>query len=140
MKAETRLTVRYAETDKMGIVHHSNYAVYFEAARTDFLRRAGLPYSEVEKRGVMMPLYGISTRFLAPAQYEDELSVVTWIKELGRVRLTLAYEVYRVQDGMLLATGETQQAFTDAALRPVDVKKAAPDLYALLKRCAGEGA
>ncbi|NLM83227.1 MAG: acyl-CoA thioesterase [Clostridiales bacterium] len=140
MRAETRLTVRYAETDQMGIAHHSNYAVWFEAARTEFMRRAGAPYSEVEKRGVLMPLYGISARFIAPARFEDELSVQTWIKELGRARMTLAYEIYRVKDGALLATGETQQAFTDAALRPVDLKKAAPDLYELLKRCAGEGA
>jgi acyl-CoA thioester hydrolase len=140
MRAETRLTVRYAETDQMGIAHHSNYAVWFEAARSDFLRRAGLPYSEVEKRGVMMPLYGISARFIAPARYEDELSVTTWIRELGRVRMTLCYEVYRVKDGALLATGETQHAFTDADLRPVDLKKAAPDLFALLEKCADKGA
>ena len=140
MRAETRLTVRYAETDQMGIAHHSNYAVWFEAARSDFLRRAGLPYSEVEKRGVMMPLYGISARFIAPARYEDELSVTTWIRELGRVRMTLCYEVYRVKDSALLATGETQHAFTDADLRPVDLKKAAPDLFALLEKCADKGA
>lgn len=136
MRAETRLRVRYAETDQMGIAHHASYAVWFEAARTEFLRRAGMPYSEVERRGVRMPLYSLTTRFLAPARFEDELSVVTRIERLTRVRLVLGYEVYRARDGALLATGETCHAFTDKELRPVDLRKTAPDLYALLEESA----
>lgn len=138
MRAETRLTVRYAETDQMGIAHHASYAVWFEAARTEFLRRAGMAYSEVESRGVRMPLYSIATRFLAPARFEDELKILTWVERLTRVRLVLGYEVYRAKDGALLATGETGHAFTDAELRPIDLKKTAPDLYALLEKSAGD--
>jgi acyl-CoA thioester hydrolase len=70
----------------MGIVHHSNYAVWFEAGRTDFLKQTGVSYSEVEARGVLLPLYEITCRFKSPARYEDEVAVVTRIKELsGRV-------------------------------------------------------
>lgn len=137
MKTETRLTVRYAETDRMGIVHHSNYAVWFEAGRTDFLKKTGVTYSEVEARGVMLPLYEMTCRFKHPARYEDEIAVITRLKELGRVRLVLSYEVVNIKTNALLATGETHHAFTDTALKPLNAEKALPDVYALLKASAG---
>jgi acyl-CoA thioester hydrolase len=136
MTAETFITVRYAETDKMGIVHHSNYAVWFEAGRGDFLKKAGVSYSEVEKRGLWLPLYELTCRYKSPARYEDELIIRTRVKELTRVRLVLSYEVVRRCDHKLLATGETLHAFTGPDLKPLNVEKALPDVYALLKVCA----
>lgn len=133
MTAETRLTVRYAETDQMGIVHHSNYAVWFEAGRTDFLKMTGVTYSQVEARGVMLPLYEITCRFKCPAKYEDEIAVITSLKELSRVRLILLYKVVNTKNDMLLATGETLHAFTDCALKPINAEKAIPDIFALIK-------
>ncbi|SHI12883.1 acyl-CoA thioester hydrolase [Sporobacter termitidis DSM 10068] len=133
MKTKTKLTVRYAETDQMGIVHHSNYPVWFEAGRTDFIRQTGVSYSDIEARGVLMPLYEIACRFKSPARYEDEVTVVTSLKELSRVRIILSYEVVRDSDGALLATGETLHAFTDKGLRPLNAERAAPDVYKLLK-------
>lgn len=133
MKTETRLTVRYAETDKMGIVHHSNYPIWFEAGRTDFLKQTGVSYSEVEARGVMLPLYEVTCRFKSPAKYEDEIAVITSLKELSRVRLILSYEVINLKTNALLATGETLHAFTDSALKPLNAERAIPDIYALLK-------
>ncbi|NLT15461.1 MAG: acyl-CoA thioesterase [Clostridiales bacterium] len=137
MKTETRLTVRYAETDRMGIVHHSNYAVWFEAGRTDFIKQAGISYSELEARGVFLPLYEITARFKSPARYEDEIAVITSLKQLTRVRLLLSYEVVNTTTNTLLATGETLHAFTNTALKPLNVEKALPDVYALLKESTG---
>lgn len=134
MKTETRITVRYAETDKMGIVHHSNYPVWFEAGRTDFLRKAGISYSEIEARGILLPLYEITCRYKSPAKYEDEISVFTSLKQLSRVRIILAYEVVHTASGRLLATGETLHAWTDCDLRPLNAERAAPDVYALLEQ------
>jgi acyl-CoA thioester hydrolase len=134
MKTETRLTVRYAETDQMGIVHHSNYAVWFEAGRTDFLKQTGVTYSEVEARGVMLPLYEITCRFKSPARYEDEITVITSLKALTRVRLILSYEVVNTRTKELLATGETLHAFTNADLKPLNAERAMPDFYAHMKR------
>jgi acyl-CoA thioester hydrolase len=134
MTSKTRLTVRYAETDQMGIVHHSHYPVWFEAGRTDFLKKAGMSYTAVEAGGILLPLYEINCRYLSPAKYEDELTVVTRIKKLSRVRLILSYEVVRETDGALLAAGETMHAFTDASLRPLNAEKACPGLYALLRQ------
>jgi acyl-CoA thioester hydrolase len=133
MKTETRLTVRYAETDQMGIVHHSNYAVWFEAGRTEFLKQTGFSYSEVEAKGVMLPLYEITCRFKRPARYEDEIVVITSLKELSRVRLILSYQVYNVKTNELLATGETLHAFTDSTLKPLNAERVIPDIYALMK-------
>lgn len=133
MKTETILTVRYAETDQMGIVHHSNYPIWFEAGRTDFLKQTGVSYSEVEARNVLLPLYEITCRFKSPAKYEDEIGVITSLKELSRVRLILSYEVINRKNNTLLATGETLHAFTDKDLRPLNAEKAVPDIYALMK-------
>lgn len=133
MKTETKLTVRYAETDKMGIVHHSNYPIWFEAGRTDFLKQTGFSYSDVEARGVMLPLYEITCRFKTPAKYEDEITVITSLKELTRVRLILSYEVVNTRTKTQLATGETLHAFTDSALKPLNAERAIPDIYALMK-------
>jgi acyl-CoA thioester hydrolase len=136
MKTETRLTVRYAETDQMGIVHHSNYAVWFEAGRTDFFKKNGVAYSEVEARGVMLPLYGLTCKFMRPARYDDEIAVITSLKKLTRVRLLMSYEVVNVKTMALLAAGETMHAFTDGSLRPLNAERAIPDVFALMRKCA----
>lgn len=133
MKTETRLTVRYAETDQMGIVHHSNYPVWFEAGRSDFLKQTGVTYAQVEARGVLLPLYEVTCRFKSPARYADDIAVFTSLKELSRVRLILSYEVVRLSDKTLLATGETLHAFTDRDLKPLNAERVIPDIYALMK-------
>jgi acyl-CoA thioester hydrolase len=135
MKTRTKLTVRYAETDQMGVVHHAVYPIWFEAGRTDFIRQTGVSYSEMERQGVLMPLYELACRYKSPARYEDEITVVTTLKELTRVRIILTYEVIRESGGALLAAGETLHAFTDADLKPLNAEKAIPDIYRLLKVC-----
>jgi acyl-CoA thioester hydrolase len=117
----------------MGIVHHSNYAVWFEVGRTDFMKKLGVSYSAVEARGAMMPLFELSCRFKSPARYEDELIITTRVKELTCVRIVLAYEVLLASSRKLLATGETMQAFTNSELKPINAEKTLPDMYALFK-------
>ncbi len=118
----------------MGIVHHSNYSVWFEAGRTDFLKQTGVTYSRVEARGVMLPLYEITCRFISPARYEDEIAVITSVKALTRVRLIMSYQVVNVETNALLATGETMHAFTDRNMKPINAEKAIPDVYAHLEK------
>lgn len=132
MKTVTRLTVRYAETDKMGIVHHSNYPIWFEAGRTDFIKQAGISYSDLEALGVLLPLYEVTCRFKSPAKYEDEVAVITRLKEISCVRLILSYEVVNMHTNALLATGETLHAFTDSSLKPINAQRVIPDVYTLL--------
>ncbi len=100
----------------MGIVHHANYAVYYEAARTEMLRSLGISYREMEQRGVMMPVLGLEQQFLASARYDDLLTIRITLKEIPRVRCVFHHEVFN-QHGELLGTGTVQLAFVDAATR-----------------------
>ncbi|MBC7258774.1 MAG: acyl-CoA thioesterase [Chloroflexi bacterium] len=103
----TRLRVRYAETDAMGIVHHSAYAVWFEAGRTDFFRAAGLAYAECEARGIFLPVTELYARFSHPAFYDEEVTICTRLAELRSRGITFRYEVRNAAD-LLLATGHTR--------------------------------
>ena len=134
MQTETTFTARYAETDQMGIVHHSNYTVWFEAGRTDFLKKAGTSNTSIEGNGVLLPLYGMNCQYKSPARYEDEIMVVTRLKKVSRVRLCFSYQVLNAANHKLLATGETMHAWTDKPLKPVDAEKAAPDAYSMLSQ------
>ena len=129
---ETALTVRYAETDQMGIVHHSNYAVWFEAGRTDFIKKLGLPYSKIEESGVLLPLVELRCFFRGAARYEDEIVVRSSVKEYNGIRLTFHYEVCLSQSGKLITEGETVHAWTNRDLKPVNLKKFRPDIHSLL--------
>jgi acyl-CoA thioester hydrolase len=93
---EIELRVRYAETDQMGVVYHANYFVWCEMARTELIRRRFLPYSELEKRGVVLAVAEASMRYLAPARYEDDVRVRTWISEVRSRTVTFDYEIERV--------------------------------------------
>ncbi|PNT93299.1 acyl-CoA thioesterase [Clostridium thermosuccinogenes] len=133
--SETHFTVRYAETDQMGIVHHSNYPIWFEAGRTDFIRKMGMPYSSIEKEGLMLPLLELKCKFQAPARYEDEVVVKTWIKEATYTRLTFSYEVIKAGENEILTLGETMHVWTNRDLKPVNIKKNAPHIYELIMEC-----
>jgi acyl-CoA thioester hydrolase len=134
MQTETRFTARYAETDQMGIVHHSNYAVWFEAGRTDFLKNAGVPNSSIEAKGVLLPLYEMNCQYKSPARYEDEIMVITCLKSISRVRVCFAYQVLNASTNSLLTVGETKHAWTDKLLRPVNAERVIPDVYLLLSK------
>lgn len=132
MEAKTVFTARYAETDQMGIVHHSNYAVWFEAGRTDYLKSAGMRYTDIESSGVLLPLYEMTCKFISPAKYEDEIMVITTLKSVSCVRICFAYRVVNLGNMELLATGETMHAFTDKNLKPINAKKVITEIYSVL--------
>lgn len=130
--SETRFIVRYAETDQMGIVHHSNYPIWFEAGRTDFIRKAGLPYSKMEEMGLLLPLIELKCTYKGAARYEDEVVVRTSLKEMSYTRAVFIYEVYRNNETNIITTGETHHVWTDRSLKPLNIKKRSPDIYKLI--------
>lgn len=130
--SETNLIVRYAETDQMGIVHHSNYPIWFEAGRTDFIKSAGMSYSEIEEAGILLPLIELKCNYKGAARYEDEIIVKTSIKEITYTKITFYYEVFNNRQPKAITTGETLHAWTDRNLKPVNMKKAAFHVYQLL--------
>ena len=115
--SRSQTTVRYAETDMMGIVYHANYLPWFEIGRTNLLREQGLPYRELEALGYRLPVLEISAKYLRPALYDDVLTIITFLKEKPVLRIRLSYEVRRGDE--LLATGESSHAFVDLQGRPV---------------------
>ena len=113
---EHKLRVEYHHTDQMGIVHHSNYIKFFEAARTEWLRAAGLTYAEMERRGVMMPIVDVQIKYRQPAYYDEMLSITTSVRELPMARMTFYYEI-RGEDGRDVASGLTTLGFIDSVTR-----------------------
>lgn len=129
-KSKTKIKVRYAETDQMGIVHHSIHYVYFEAAREDFISASGIRYIDMEELGIMMPLAETQCRYIEGAKYGDELIVETMLEELTPVKVILQYDIIREKDGKLLARGKTVQAFVDSnSFRIINLKKKNPDIW-----------
>jgi acyl-CoA thioester hydrolase len=112
---EALLRVRYAETDKMGMVYHANYLVWFEIGRTEFCRARGFSYRDMEENENSFLVVAESyCRYKAPAYYDDVLSVRTHITELRRRSLRFGYEIVREADGVVIAEGETGHVVTDA--------------------------
>ena len=123
-QSETRVRVRYGETDQMGYVYYGMYAMYYEVGRVESLRQLGLTYRSIEEMGVMMPVLENKSRYLAPALYDENLRIVTTLREMPKVRIRFEYEIYN-EAGLLLNTGETLLAFVNKATgrpcRPPDV-------------------
>ena len=110
--------VRYAETDKMGVVYHSNYLIWFEIGRTDWLRDTGWTYREMEAIGFVLPVIEAHCDYTQPARYDDELDIETAGVLLSAVRVRFDYRVVRAADAIQLATGHTVHASLDPAGRP----------------------
>ena len=136
MHSRSYITVRYAETDKMGIAHHSNYPVWYEVGRTDFIKLFGTTYSDMENAGVMLPLINLTCHYSLPALYEDNLIIRTWCIHISAARIEFAYSVKRKEaDGTEteLGYGTTEHGFIDSkTFRPCSIKKRMPELYAKL--------
>lgn len=113
---DTEIRVRYAETDRMGLLHHANYVVYFEQARTDMLRARGLSYKDLEDSGHLLVIVELACKFRRPARYDDVLTVRTTIARVTHVKIMHTYEV--LHDGKLLAEGSSTLACVDREGRP----------------------
>ena len=127
MTNETRVRVRYAETDQMGVAYHSNFLIWFEVGRVELLRQAGFYYKDMEQTdGCYIAVVDARCRYKAPARYDDELIVRTRIKNVRGSLVHFIYEVLRPGDGVLLAEGETVHIVTDAQMK----RRTLPEKYA----------
>ena len=113
---ETQVRVRYGESDRMGYAYYGNYPLYYEVGRTEMLRSLGLSYKSMEDAGIILPVINLQSNYLAPALYDDLLTVKTFLKELPAVRIRFEYEVYN-ETGEKLNFGETTLVFSDAKTR-----------------------
>ena len=111
---ETQIRVRYAETDQMGVVYHSNFFPYFESAQAESIRQLGVTYADMEKMGVIMPVVDVHCRYLRPAKYDDLLTIKTILKELPtHHKIEFHHEVFNEQNE-LLAVGKIILYFMEA--------------------------
>jgi acyl-CoA thioester hydrolase len=113
---EIAIRVRYAETDRMGLLHHANYIVYFEQGRTELLRKRGLTYRDMEDAGQLLVIIDLDCKFKRPAYYDDLLTLRTTVEKVTHVKIVHKHEVFR--DGLLLAEGHSTLACVDREGRP----------------------
>ncbi len=113
---EIVVRVRYAETDRMGLLHHSNYFVFFEMGRTEMLRDRGISYREIEDSGHLLVIIDIGCKFKRPAYYDDLLTLRTTVTRVTHVKIVHGYQVFR--DGVLLAEGHSTLACVDRDGKP----------------------
>jgi acyl-CoA thioester hydrolase len=116
--AAVDIRVRYAETDKMGVVYHANYFMWFEIGRCELLRKMGRSYRDLEATGIGLPVIEAHCEYRSPARYDDELEVRTTGRMLSPARLEFSYEIRRPSDGTVNAVGRTVHAAVDTAGRP----------------------
>ena len=125
--------VQYYETDKMGIVHHSNYIRWMEESRISFLESIGLDYSTLEKRGVISPVIGVNVRYRKPTYFGEEISIEVSIKEYTGIKLIFSYTM-KNKDNQVVLTGESEHCFVSDKGHIIIPKTAFPDLDEILLR------
>lgn len=111
IQSKAEITVRYAETDMMGVVYHGSYLPWFEVGRTTLMKDLGLPYRDLEAQGFLLPVLEVNVKYRRPAKYDDVITIITTMREKPMLRIRLEYEVKRGDE--LLATGHTVHTFID---------------------------
>lgn len=121
--------INYYETDKMGIVHHSNYIRFLEESRCYMLDEMEIPYSYLEEQKIMIPVLGVNCSFKQHVTFDDIIIIEPYIKYFNGVRLTVGYNVINKENENIVLTGETKHCFTDTNLKPIRLQKSFPNIY-----------
>ncbi len=121
--------INYYETDRMVVVHHSNYIRYLEEARTEWLEVLNMPFDLLEKNEITIPVLGVNCTYKYHVTFGDTILIKTYAKEYTGVRMTIGYEVTDKKNGNIVLTGETKHCFTDRNLKPINLKKYAPQFH-----------
>lgn len=123
--------INYYETDKMGIVHHSNYIRFLEEARCNWLRTLGISYEKLEELGIMIPVLGVYCDYKHHVTFEDVIQIKVIVKEFNGVRMKISYDVREKETGNTVIEVETKHCFTDKNLKPISLKKTHPEIFEL---------
>lgn len=126
---------KYYETDQMGVIHHSNYIRWMEEARVDMLNKAGYPYRRFEEMGYISPVLHVDCEYRKSVKFDDEVKIVVTLKEIGRVKFILRYDIYNLsRQEELSACGTTTHCFLNKDGRPVLIDKEMKDFYEEMKK------
>ncbi len=130
--------INYYETDRMGIVHHSNYIRFLEESRCYLLDEIGMSFDYIEQNGITIPVLGVNCEYKNHVTYGDSILVDVFVKEYNGVRLKMGYEIKNKETGKLVLTGETKHCFTDKNLRPINLKKYSEKFHNEFERLLNE--
>ena len=121
IEIETNIRVRYADTDQMGFVYYANYLEWFEVGRTEFFRAIGIPYTEIEKKGLILPVIEAYLKFKKPAKYDQVIAIKTILKEIPKAKLKIFYIIYNDDNKDILVEGHTVHGFLNSEKKPVRI-------------------
>ena len=130
--------INYYETDKMGIVHHSNYIRFLEEARCRWMKELGLPMEKLEEMGYTIPTLEVNCKYLYPVTSGDIISIRPYISEYNGVRMTISYEVINTNTNNEVIKAITKHCFTNKELKPVNMKKSNPNVHKIFESIVGE--
>ncbi len=126
MRFKYERKINYYETDRMGVVHHSNYIRYLEETRCAWLEYKEMPFEQMEKEGITIPVLGVNCKYKHHVTFADTIIIEPYLKEYSGVRMTVGYKVTDKKTGELVLTGETKHCFTNREIKPINLKKYAP--------------
>lgn len=129
MKFKYERKINYYETDKMGVVHHSNYIRFLEEARCEFMNEVGLSYSKLEEMGIMIPVLSVNCTYKRHVTFDDTIVINFAIVEFTGVRMTVEYTITNKETDEVIMTAETKHCFTDSNLKPISLKRPYPEIY-----------
>ncbi|MFC7442849.1 acyl-CoA thioesterase [Laceyella putida] len=130
--SETKIRVRYQETDQMGVVYHANYLTWFEVGRTEWIRSFGITYQQLEEKGLLLPVVDIHCKYMHPAKYDDEVIVRTSIDDFSGGKIVFRYEVVHPEKEIVLSEGSSVHLWVNKEMKRVNLKRVYPEFYELL--------
>ena len=129
-----RRTVNYYETDKMQVVHHSNYIRFLEECRMDFLKQIGFDYDLLEEAGIMIPVLSVSCNYRTPARFGEVISIVPKLERFHGVKFDMSYKIYNEDMSVLHNDATSSHCFVDFGFKPVRIDKLMPELCEMFKK------
>lgn len=126
-------TAYYYETDRMDVIHHSNYIRWFEEARIDFMQKAGYSYKKVEDLGIVSPVLYVDCKYISPVRFGDTVDIYVELCAFSGTRMEFSYKIEDKATGELRVTGHSGHCFVDDKFRPLSVKKSYPDIYEIYR-------
>lgn len=126
--------INYYETDKMGIVHHSNYIRYFEEARLDMMKKVGLDYWDMEERGIIIPVLFVDCKYIKALRFDEDIVIHTKMTKYNGIKMEVSYEIYQKGSNDICTTGTTGHCFVTPDMKPIRMKRKYPDLYEKLNQ------
>lgn len=129
--------INYYETDKMQVVHHSNYIRYLEECRMDFMRQIGFDYAKMEQSGIMVPVLSVSCNYKNPARFGETICIVPKVERMHGVKYEMSYRIYSEDFSVLHNEAASSHCFVDLDFKPIRLKKEYPELYNRMTELVG---